>query len=50
VQSPLRWSESFEWKLDYSNPERASPEELARAREEMDEVKAIARRIRESAA
>ncbi len=50
VQSPLRWSESPEWKLDYSNPERASPEELARARVEMDEVKAVAKRIRESAA
>lgn len=49
VQSPLRWSESGEWKLDYSNPERASPEELARARQEMDEVKAVAKRIRESA-
>jgi D-proline reductase (dithiol) PrdB len=49
VQSPLRWSDSAEWKLDYSNPERASPEELARARREMDEVKATAKRIRESA-
>ena len=50
VQSPLSWSDSTEWKLDYSNPERASPEELARARQEMDEVKAVAKRIRESAA
>ena len=49
VQSPLRWSDSAEWKHDYSNPERASPEELARARREMDEVKATAKRIRESA-
>jgi hypothetical protein len=43
VQSPLRWSESPEWKLDYSNPERATSEELARARKEMDEAKAIAK-------
>src|SRR5258706_6121116 len=43
VQSPTRWSESSDWKLDYSNPERASPEELARARKEMDDGKAIAR-------
>jgi D-proline reductase (dithiol) PrdB len=50
VQSPLRWSDSDEWKLDYSNPERASPEELRQARQEMDEVKATAKRIRESAA
>ena len=49
VQSPLRWSGSPEWKLDYSNPERASPEELARARQAMDEAKAIAREIRASA-
>jgi len=48
VQSPVRWSESAEWKLDYANPARATPEELADAREEMDEGKAIARRIRES--
>lgn len=48
VQSPLRWSESPEWKLDYSNPERASPEELERARREMDEGKAIAKHIRET--
>jgi hypothetical protein len=48
VQSPLRWSESPEWKLDYSNPERASPEEVARARQEMDEGKALAKQIRAS--
>jgi len=45
VQSPLRWSDSDEWKVDYSNPERASREELARARQEMDEAKAVAKRI-----
>ena len=48
VQSPLRWSESAEWKLDYSNPERATREELDRARREMDEGKAIAKAIRAS--
>ena len=50
VQSPLRWSESPKWKLDYSNPERASPEELARARKEMDEGKVLAKGIRASTA
>ena len=50
VQSPLRWSESPEWKLDYSNPQRASAEELERARREMDEGKAIAKDIRTAAA
>jgi D-proline reductase (dithiol) PrdB len=49
VQSPLRWSESPEWKLDYSNPERATPEELASARRKMDEGKAIAKEIRDGA-
>jgi len=50
MQSPLRWSESAEWKLDYSNPERASAEELAQARAEVDKGKAIAKDIRESTA
>ena len=45
----MRWSDSEELKLDYSNPERASAEELRQARREMDEVKATAKRIRESA-
>jgi hypothetical protein len=50
VQSPLQWSESSAWKLDYANAERATPEELQRARREMDEVKAIAKSIRSAAA
>lgn len=40
VQSPLRWSESADWKLDYSNPARASADELARARAAFDAAKA----------
>jgi len=43
VQSPLRWSESAQWKLDYSNVERLSPEELARRRAEFDAGKRVAR-------
>ena len=46
MQSPLRWSESHEWKLDYSNPERVTPEELARSRAELDEVKKAAKALR----
>ena len=46
IQSPLRWSESPAWKLDYANPERASPQELRQARVEMDEAKEIAKAIR----
>jgi D-proline reductase (dithiol) PrdB len=48
MQSPLRWSESHQWKLDYSNAERVSPQELARLRAEFDRAKATARAIREA--
>jgi hypothetical protein len=47
VQSPLRWSDSADWKLDYCNIHRLSPEEIARRRAEFDESKAQARRVRE---
>ena len=46
VQSPLRWSASADWKLDYSNLARLSPEEIARRRAEFDRQKEIAREIR----
>lgn len=45
-QSPIRWSEDAAWKLDYSNPERATPQELAQARAEFDAVKAQAKAIK----
>ena len=32
VQSPLCWSASADWKLDYCNVQRLSPEELQRRR------------------
>jgi len=47
LQSPLRWSESAEWKLDYSNAARLSPEELTRRRAEFDRGKEAAKAIRE---
>ena len=50
VQSPLRWSENPSWKLDYSNIERLSPEEIRRQREEFDRQKEIARDIRDQPA
>jgi hypothetical protein len=46
VQSPLRWSADPAWKLDYSNVERLSAEEIARRRAEFDRGKAEAQRIR----
>ena len=43
VQSPQRWSASGEWKLDYSNWEKMSAEELASRRAEFDRQKDLAR-------
>ena len=50
VQSPLRWSANSSWKLDYSNIERLSPEEIRRRRKEFDRQKEIARDIRDQTA
>ena len=47
VQSPLRWSDNPDWKLDFSNIERMSPEEIARRKREFDANKAIAKEKRE---
>jgi hypothetical protein len=44
VQSPLRWSDSADWKLDYSNIARLPPDEIARRRAEFDRQKEIAKR------
>ncbi len=43
VQSPLRWSGSADWKLDYCNVARLSPDEIARRRAEFDAAKAEAK-------
>jgi D-proline reductase (dithiol) PrdB len=47
VQSPLRWAADPSWKLDYSNIERLSAEEIQRRREEFDAQKAIATSVRD---
>ena len=47
VQSPLRWSDNPDWKLDYSNVVRLSPEEIARRRAEFDRGKEIAKSVRD---
>jgi D-proline reductase (dithiol) PrdB len=49
VQSPLRWSVDSSWKLDYSNIERLSPEDIQRRRQEFDRQKEIAKTIRDNA-
>ncbi len=50
VQSPLRWSDDADWKLDYCNVERLTPDEIARRRAEFDAGKAQARRLRQGMA
>lgn len=49
LQSPLRWSDSADWKLDYLNLSRMSPEEVARRRADVDRQKAIAKDVRKEA-
>ena len=48
VQSPLRWRDDAAWKLDFSNLDRMTPEQIDERRQEFDEIKAIARAKRES--
>lgn len=48
-QSPLKWSDDPSWKLDYSNVDRLSPEEVSRRRREFDEQKAAAKNARSEA-
>jgi hypothetical protein len=50
VQSPLRWSEDPVWKLDYSNIDRLSPQDIAQRRQEFDRQKEMARSVRERSA
>jgi hypothetical protein len=49
VQSPLVWSDNPDWKLDFQNLARMSPEEIARRRAEFDKGKAVAKALREDA-
>ena len=45
--SPLLWNGALDWKLDYCNIARLSPEEISRRRAEFDKGKAEARALRE---
>jgi len=47
VQSPQRWRDDASWKLDFSNLDKLTPEEIAERRREFDVVKAIAKGKRE---
>ncbi|MEO5881510.1 MAG: reductase [Caldimonas sp.] len=46
VHSPLQWSFSPDWKLDYCNVDLLTPEEIARRRADFDTAKAAAERVR----
>ncbi|MBU3560725.1 hypothetical protein [Polynucleobacter hallstattensis] len=46
VQSPLVWDSDASWKLDYSNLERLSAEEITRLRDEAEKARITARDIR----
>ena len=43
VQNPIRWNADGLWKLDYSNIDQLSKEEIARRREEFDRGKEVAK-------
>jgi hypothetical protein len=47
VQSPLRWRDDAAWKLDFSNLDRMTPEQIAERRQEFDEIKAVAKSKRD---
>jgi len=49
VQSPLRWSASPDWKLDYCNIQRLTSEEIRNRRDEFDKGKSQAKRLRDEA-
>lgn len=46
VQSPLVWSEDPSWKLDYSNLEKLSKQEVERLRDEAEQARVTARELR----
>lgn len=43
VQSPLRWSDNPDWKLDFSNISQLSDEEIAQRKADFDKVKEVAK-------
>jgi hypothetical protein len=49
VQSPLKWNADSDWKLDYCNIARLSPEEISQRRTEFDKGKSQAKGLRDDA-
>ncbi|MEX2296928.1 MAG: hypothetical protein WD715_05910, partial [Dongiaceae bacterium] len=46
VQSPLRWSESADWKRDYANAEGLTPDEIAQRRIAFERIGEAAKKIK----
>jgi hypothetical protein len=49
LQSPLRWREDADWKPQYSNISKLTPEDIAERRKEFDTVKATIKTIQAGA-
>lgn len=49
VQSPLIWNDGADWKLDYCNIARLSPEEISQRRAEFDKGRSQAKGLRDEA-
>jgi hypothetical protein len=49
VQSPQRWREDADWKPEYSNVAKLTPEDIAERRQEFDTVKATIKTIQAGA-
>tara|TARA_X000000950_G_scaffold258406_1_gene325835 strand:+ start:1957 stop:2325 length:369 start_codon:yes stop_codon:yes gene_type:complete len=47
VTSPLRWPQEAQWKENFRNVAKLSPEELAQRRAEFDAIKAVGKAVRE---
>jgi D-proline reductase (dithiol) PrdB len=47
VQSPQRWTDAAEWKKDFNDLSKLSPDKIAERRKEFEVVKAVAKSKRE---
>ena len=47
VQSPQRWTDDAEWKKDFNDLSKLSPDKIAERRKEFEVVKAVAKTKRE---
>jgi len=43
LENPIRWNADGKWKLDFSNVDQLTPEEIARRRAEFDRGKEVAK-------